>query len=69
MLDYHSELRRQLALERAELLAAEMRRSRPLTADEAGLPSRPNLGELMRRAMRIGRRRAANRHVPAYHAQ
>jgi hypothetical protein len=68
MLDYHNDLRRQLALERAELLAAEMRRSRRLTPDEAGLPSRPNLGELMRRAMRLGGATAPKRHVPAYDA-
>jgi hypothetical protein len=38
MLHYDPELRRQLARERAQELAAEMRRARPLTPDEAGHP-------------------------------
>ena len=68
MLDYHNDLRRQLALEHAEHLAAEMRRSRRLTPAEAGFPGRPSLAELMRRAMRLGRARKPEHHIPAYDA-
>jgi hypothetical protein len=68
MLEYNNELRRQLALEKAERLAAEMRSVRRLTPVEAGDPGRPGLGELMRRAVRLGRGKGVRRHMPAYHA-
>ena len=68
MLDYHNDLRRQLALEHAERLATEMRRSRRLTPAEAGLPSRPSLGELVRRALHLGRLKEAEPRIPAYDA-
>ena len=68
MLEYDSELRRQLSRERAERLGDEMRRSRRLTPVEAGFPSRPSLGELLRRAARLGHVRGAKHQVPAYHS-
>ena len=66
MLSYDDDLRRQLAREHAERLAHEMRRSRRLTPTEAGYPSRPSLGELLRRAARVGRVEEPAPHVPAY---
>lgn len=68
MLEYSNEFRRQLALEKAELLAAEMRHSRRPTPADAGYPNRPGLGELLRRAARLGRAQGQRRHIPAYHA-
>jgi hypothetical protein len=68
MLDYHNELRRQLALEHAERLASDMRRSRRLTPVEAGFPSRPSLVELLRRAAHFGRAKGAEHQIPAYHS-
>jgi hypothetical protein len=59
------EIRLQLARERADLLADEMRRSRPLTPDEAGYPGWARIGSaLAGRVERLRRRR----HVPAYQA-
>jgi hypothetical protein len=68
MLDYDNELRRQLSREHTERLANDMRRSRRLTPVEAGFPSRPSLGELLRRAARLGRVKGAEHHIPAYHS-
>jgi hypothetical protein len=56
MLDYDNEARRLFAREHRERLAEDMRRSRPLTPNEAGSSGRSRIGELLRRA-------APNRHA------
>ena len=50
MLDYDNEARRLFAREHAERLADDMRRSRPLTPNEAGYSGRSRIGDLLRRA-------------------
>ena len=55
MLLSDSDSRLQLALEHAERLAEEMRRSRRLTPGMAGLPGRTSLAKLLRRAARRSR--------------
>ncbi len=52
MLNYDNEARRLFAREHAERLADDMRRSRPLTANEAGYAGRSGISELLRRAAR-----------------
>jgi hypothetical protein len=65
MIHHDSEMRLQFARERADGLAAEMRRSRGLTPDEVGYPGWARLGSaLAGRVERLRRRR----HVPAYQA-
>lgn len=60
----HSEIRLQIARERAEWLAEEMRRSRRLTPDEAGYPRWGKLAaDLFGRVGHL--RRDRSRHVPA----
>ena len=68
MLDYDNESRLQLAREHAERLADDMRRTRRLTAEAAGYPVHPRLGELLRRVARLGRKNEAEPTVPAYDA-
>jgi hypothetical protein len=65
MLYYDTDSRLRLAREHAERVAAEMRRSRRLTADEAGYPPwGRRAAELL---VRVGRlRHGRSRHVPAY---
>jgi hypothetical protein len=65
MIYYDPDGRLQLAHEHAEQLAAEMRRSRRLTADEAGYPRWARLAaELL---VRVGRlRHGRSQRVPAY---
>ena len=67
MLLYDSDSRLQLAREHAGRLAEEMRRSRRLTPDRAGLPSRASLAKLLRRATRRGRVSEPER-IPTYDA-
>jgi hypothetical protein len=55
MLLNDSDSRLQLAREHAERLAEEMRRSRRLMPDTAGLPGRASLANVLRRATRRGR--------------
>lgn len=62
---YDNESRLQLANEHAQRLADEMRRSRRLTPDEAGYPGRASLGELLRRAARLGRVKELESPIPA----
>jgi hypothetical protein len=50
MLDYDNEARRLFAREHTDRLADDMRRSRPLTPNGAGLSGRSRIGELLRRA-------------------
>ena len=50
-----SDSRLQLAREHGERLLEEMRRSRRLTPEMAGLPGPASLGKLLRRAARRGR--------------
>jgi hypothetical protein len=65
MLDYDTSSRLQAAREHTDRLAAEMRRSRPLTPDEVGYPGWARLGSaLAGRVERLRRRR----HIPAYQA-
>jgi hypothetical protein len=65
MLYYDPDSRLQLAREHAEQLAAEMRRSSRLTADEAGYPRwGRRAAELL---VRVGRlRHGRSQHLPAY---
>ena len=62
-----SDSRFQLAREHAERLAEEMRRSRRLTPDMAGLPGRASLAKLLRRVARRGRVKEPER-IPRYDA-
>jgi len=68
MLDYDTESRLHVAREHAERVADDMRRARRLTADAAGYPVRPRLGELSRRVARLGRKHEAEPTVPAFDA-
>jgi hypothetical protein len=68
MLNYDNDARRQFAREQAERLADEMRRSRRLTPNEAGYPSRASMSELLRRAARLGRAKEPKPRAPAYDA-
>lgn len=64
MLDYDTNSRLQAAREHADLLAAEMRRSRRLKPDEVGYPGWARLGSaLVGRVERLRRRRGHG--VPA----
>jgi hypothetical protein len=67
MLLNDSDSRLQLAREHAAWLAEEMRRSRRLTPDMVGLPSRASLAKLLRRATRRGRVSEPER-IPRYDA-
>jgi hypothetical protein len=62
-----SDSRLRLAREQAERLAEEMRRSRRLMPDMAGLPGRASLAKLLRRAARRGRVNEPER-IPTYDA-
>jgi hypothetical protein len=55
MINYENESRLQLALEHAERLADDMRRSRRPTADAAGYPVRARLDRLLHRLGHLGR--------------
>jgi hypothetical protein len=64
---YDIDLRRQLARERAEHLAHEMRRARGLTPDQAGYPGLARLAkDLLGRADRL--RRGKELPNPSYEA-
>lgn len=65
---YDNETRLQLAREQADRLADEMRRSRRLTADEAGNPSPARLREPLRRAARRRGAKEPEPTIPAYDA-
>jgi hypothetical protein len=65
MLLNDSDSRLQLAREHAERLAEEMRRSRRLMPDTAGLPGRASLAKVLRRATRRGRVSEPER-IPTY---
>jgi hypothetical protein len=50
MLDYDNEARRLFAREHTERLADDVRRTRPLTPNEADYTGRSRIGEFLRRA-------------------
>jgi hypothetical protein len=68
MLDYGTESRLQAAREHAERLADDMRRSRRVTADVAGYPTRARLENLLRRLAHRGQATEGEPSVPAYDA-
>ena len=65
MVYYATDSRLQLAREHADLLEAEMRRSRRLALDEAGYPRGPRLGPPLARYLERLRRRGSH-HTPAF---
>jgi hypothetical protein len=65
---YDNNARLQVAREHAEWLADEMRRSRRLTPDEAGLSSRLRLRELLHRVVLRRPLKEAEPRIRAYHA-
>jgi hypothetical protein len=65
MVYYDTDSRIQLAREQADRLAGEMRRSRRLTPDTAGYPTRARLGAALAGRIEGLRRRS---HRPAYQA-
>jgi hypothetical protein len=52
MLNYDNDARRQFAREHAERLADDMRRTRPLTLNEASYSGRSRIGAFLLRAAR-----------------
>jgi hypothetical protein len=68
MVSYEDESRRLLALEHAERLADDMRRSRRLTANAAGYPARARFDRLLRRLGRLGRHNRAEPTLAPYDA-
>jgi hypothetical protein len=67
MFYYDTDSRLQLAREHADRLAAEMRRSRRLTTEEAGYPSWARLGSALAGSLERLRGRGGH-HTPAYDA-
>lgn len=67
MVYYDTDSRLQLAREQADRLANEMRRSRRLTADEAGYPGWARLGPALAGRVERLRRRRGHR-APAFEA-
>jgi hypothetical protein len=65
MLNYDTNNRLQEARSHADRLASDMRRSRPLTPDEAGFHGSARIGLALARRVGLLRRR---RHAPAYQA-
>ena len=63
---YDTDARRQLALEHAQRLADDMRRSRPLTPVAAGPAHFVGIRELLQRAAHIGRGKELEPAVPSY---
>ena len=68
MFIYDNDARLQLAREHAAWLADEMRRSRRLTPNEAGHPSRARLREVLGRVALRRRPKEAEPTIPAYDA-
>jgi len=62
MLDYNTDTRFQAVRDHADRLASDMRRSRPLSPDEAGIPATARGFALARRIGLLRR----YRHAPAY---
>ena len=68
MLNYGNESRQLLALEHAERLADDMRRSRRLTADGAGYPVCARFDRLLRRLGSLSRHNRAEPTLAPYDA-
>jgi hypothetical protein len=68
MINYENDSRLLLALEHAERLADDMRRSRRLTADAAGYPVRAHVGRLLRRLGSMSRHNRAEPTLAPYDA-